>query len=369
MRLSLSIRGAGHHPGSWRHSGLSLDRLARADYYGGIAAAAEQAGFGLLYLDYPASAGQGIALEPFTLLSYLSAITSRIGIGAPAETAVSEPFGFARILAAIDHLSGGRAAWLPINRGYGEPARIRSGEAETTGAAETDGFVRSDGAVRTGRLEEFREVAGKLWDSWEPGALLVDKESGRFIDSAKVHLLQHQGEHFQVRGPLSIPRPPQGRPVMIGTVPGGASAEEAAASQADILFVTPRSLEESQAFYRELRQPDRPAVLLNLQPLLAPTEREARELAERLVASCASAELASAWEQNPSVFIGTPARLAEQLAAWFDSGAADGFNLQPALLPQGLELLAAETIPLLKAGGYVREPVSGLTLRDNWGFS
>jgi alkanesulfonate monooxygenase SsuD/methylene tetrahydromethanopterin reductase-like flavin-dependent oxidoreductase (luciferase family) len=59
------------------------------------------------------------------------------------------------------------------------------------------------------------EVVKGLWNSWDDDALILDKATGRFADPAKVRKLDHKGKYFSAKGPLPVPRSPQGQPVII----------------------------------------------------------------------------------------------------------------------------------------------------------
>ena len=165
----------------------------------GLALKAEGVGADLLLLGY---GGFGVDDEPLIQASALIGATRRIGLCAAATTALGEPFTLARGFAALDHLSGGRAAWQVM---LAPPSAM-------TPFAHRPSLSAGDAGLR-GR--EFVDVAFALWDSWSPDALVDDRAVGRFSDPEKVRAIGHEGAWFQVRGPLNTPRPPQGRPVII----------------------------------------------------------------------------------------------------------------------------------------------------------
>jgi N-acetyl-S-(2-succino)cysteine monooxygenase len=142
--------------------------------------------------------------DPLTLLPALAAVTQHIGLVATATTSYNEPYHLARKFASLDHISGGRAGWNMVTSSnvseaynFGREAHYEHGE-------------RYDRAV------EFVEVVKGLWDSWEDQAFIRDRESGRYFDPAKLHVLNHKGKHFSVRGPL-VGEAAAGPP---GAVPG-----------------------------------------------------------------------------------------------------------------------------------------------------
>ena len=192
--------------------GTDMARQFRA-----MAQTAERGGLDAVWLGHgPVAAGP----DPLPLLGSLIALTQRIGLGAAWSTDHAEPFHVARVFATLDHLSAGRTAWL-----FGQPddpALFAHVPERTAADAER-------------RATELIGVVLQLWDSWEDEAFLVDVPSGRFADPARVHPIHHDGEHFSVRGPLNVPRPPQGNPVLVQVLTSGALPH----SSAEILLADP----------------------------------------------------------------------------------------------------------------------------------
>ncbi|XID90917.1 NtaA/DmoA family FMN-dependent monooxygenase [Paenibacillaceae bacterium WGS1546] len=414
LHLALSVQGAGYSIGSWRQSSAKPGKLHDAAYYYRLAQTAEQGKLDLLFLD-SASAGErlratgkepGLPLEPFTLLGGVASVTRRIGLGAAVSASALEPFGVARQLAALDHLSGGRLAWQPI------PQDSR----ELTCGLGTQALSPSE---QESRLQEFIEVAELLWNSWEEGAVIANRETGRYIDSSKVHLIQHAGKHFRVRGPLSIPRSPQGQPVRIAASAASAYQQAADLDSAELVFSYRPSLEEAIEFRAALRQriasrgrtPDAVKVLATVSPILGTTEEEARHKAAELY-EWADPEIGRAYLSDwlnedladypldtdssripglreaveavnlphaalrehsrralaltgTHIFIGTPQQLADWMEAWHAGNGCDGFHLQLPLLRGELDDLVAHVIPELQRRGLYRTEYAGNTLRDH----
>ena len=215
--------------------------------------------------------------EPFTLLSALAASTERIGLCATCATTYNEPYTVARMFASLDHLSGGRAGWNFV-----------------TGANREDAFNFSHKehvphAQRYERAEEFADVVLGLWDSFDDDAFLRDKETGRVFDPARIHVANHKGKHFSVRGPLSMARPPQGHPVLIQA---GKSepAREVSARVADAVFTSQTTLADAQEFYADVkgrlgkfgRAPDDLKIMPGVAVFTGRTAAEAEEKYERL---------------------------------------------------------------------------------------
>jgi FMN-dependent oxidoreductase (nitrilotriacetate monooxygenase family) len=427
LHLNAFLMSTGHHEASWRlpesdpHAGTSLAHFTR------LAQTAERGKFdSVFFADSPVlwgSVGRRpvSAVEPTVLLAALAAATERIGLIATASTSYNSPYNLARRFASIDHLSGGRAGWNVVT---------------TAGADAARNFGLDDQPLHRYRYEraaEFLDVAFKLWDSWDDDAIVADKEAGVWADSDLVRAIEHSGPHFSVRGPLDIPRSPQGHPVI---VQAGSSEDGKglAARYAEAVFTAQQTLEEAQAFYNDLkvrtavtgRNPEGIKILPGIVPVLGGTEAEAlrreRELDDLIRPEYARIELAKTLRVTPDdlpldrelpadlpdedeiegaksrytlivelarrerltvreligrlgggrghrTFAGTPEQVADALESWFLAGAADGFNIMPAALPSGLEEFVDHVVPLLQARGLFREEYTGSTLREHYGLA
>jgi alkanesulfonate monooxygenase SsuD/methylene tetrahydromethanopterin reductase-like flavin-dependent oxidoreductase (luciferase family) len=140
-------------------------------------------------------------LEPITLLSALSAVTSQVGLLATASASYTEPYNLARMFASLDHLSHGRAGWNVVTSSMPE-------EAMNFGL---DGNI--DHGNRYERAAEYLDVVKALWDSVEDKAILLNRGIGFFADPQRIHRINHASKYLKVRGPLNVPRPLQGHPV------------------------------------------------------------------------------------------------------------------------------------------------------------
>ena len=265
-----------------------------------------------------------------------------------------------------------------------------------------------------------------LWDSWDEGALPIDKASATFFDPNKLHVLNHVGKNFKVRGPLTIPRSPQGQPVL---VQAGSSddGKTLAASVAEVIFTIQRDLAGAQAFYKDIkaraiahgRNPQHALVLPGVMPIIGRTRQEAQDRYEQLQAlihpeaglnalsrtlgvdmlgadidgplpevdasklqSRATGIIETARKHQMTVrevyeklvvskghrqLIGTAAEVADDLQEWFEQGGADGFNVMPAQMPDGLNDFAEFVIPELQRRGLFRTAYEGTTLRQHLG--
>ncbi|TDF95430.1 LLM class flavin-dependent oxidoreductase [Paenibacillus piri] len=430
LHLGAFVYGVGHHIAAWRYPETNTQGLFTFDFYKRFAQTAERGKFDMIFIeDIPALPEHletsvqytvPVRAEPLTLLSGLASVTSRIGLAGTVSTTYSEPYHVARKFASLDHLSRGRAAWNAVttsmeitSQNFGQDHHL-------------------DHSVRYERAEEFVEVVTSLWDSWEEDALHIDKASGLFADADKVHAIDHRGRFFNVKGPLSVPRTPQGRPVL---VQAGSSdtGQNFAAKTAEVVFTAWQTLEEAQAFYDSLkgrmerygRSRDQLKILPGVLPVIGSREREAKEkeaqlqelvlpevglsMVSRTLRIDLSAypldgpvpDLPDAAEINGGksryqllvdmarreqltirqlvarvtgarghkTISGTPEQIAGHLESWFVNGGCDGFNIMPPYLPGGLDEFVEQVIPILQARGLYRTEYSGTTLREHLGLS
>ncbi|MFJ8675341.1 LLM class flavin-dependent oxidoreductase [Streptomyces sp. NPDC093589] len=425
LHLNLFLMGVGHHEAAWRHPRTDATRVADIAHFQALARTAEDAAFDSVFLAdglevrSPVQYGLVNHFEPLTLLSAIAAVTTRIGLIGTASTGFSEPFNLARQFASLDHLSHGRAGWNIVTSAGDRAAQNFNRDANQAHAE------------RYERAAEFLDVTRALWDSWEEDALLLDRESGAYADPSKVHEIGHAGRHFRVRGPLNVPRSPQGRPLL---VQAGSSKDGTAfaARYAEAVFTAQQTLADAQDFFRDLkrqaaghgRDPEGIKVLPGIVPVIGSTESEAlaldRELNElitpRRAVSVLSTTLGVDLTDHPldaplpelppvaavngaksrfelirdlaeregltlrqligrlgggrghQVFAGTPEQIADFIEEWFRQGAADGFNVMPPVLPSGLDDFVEQVLPLLRKRGLFREEYTGTTLREHYGL-
>src|SRR4051794_21767436 len=252
MKLGLFLAGTGHHIASWRDPGVTSDANADLGQYIEVTQTAERALFDFVFnADSNSTFGPddpemwkrtavAMRIEPLTLLGALAAVTSRIGLISTATTTYLDPFHVARMFATLDQLSEGRVGWNVVTSSAASEALNFSHAAH----------VPHD--QRYERAAEFIEVAQGLWDSWEDDAHVLDQNGGLFFEPAKLHLLHHKGKHLTGRGPLMVPRPRQGQPVIVQAGQSEAGLELAART-AEVLFTVSQNLEASKKFYAELK--------------------------------------------------------------------------------------------------------------------
>ncbi|BAY34454.1 xenobiotic compound monooxygenase, DszA family, A subunit [Nostoc carneum NIES-2107] len=430
LRLGAFLPDAGHHVAAWRHPQAQADGGLNIQHYTQLAQTAERGKFDMVFLADGLAVwdrGQGkeafsrsgqfsVHFEPLTLLSALSVVTKKIGLVATASTTYEEPFHLARKFASLDYLSGGRAGWNVVTS---------SAEAAAKNFSQEEHLQH---ALRYERATEFLEVVTKLWDSWEDDALIRDKKSGLYFHPDKLHIPNHKGKHFSVRGPLNVARPVQGYPVIVQA--GSSEAgQELAARTAEVIFTAQQTLKEAQAFYASVkgrlakygRSPEHLKIMPGVFPIIGSTEQEAKEKYQQLqdlihpsvgvglLSGLTGHDLSSypldgplpdlldtnggksrlqlikdlAQRENLTIrqlylwiagarghrtILGTPEQIADQLEEWFLNDGADGFNIMPPWLPGGLDEFVDFVIPELQRRGLFRTEYEGGTLRENLGL-
>jgi FMN-dependent oxidoreductase (nitrilotriacetate monooxygenase family) len=272
---------------------------------------------------------------------------------------------------------------------------------------------------RYDRGDEVLEACCALWDGWDADALVMDKARGVFADPSKVRRADYAGRYVRTRGPLSMPRSPQGRPVLLqaGASPRG---REFAARWAEAIFCTPHSLADAQEFYRDMktrtaayRAPSACKVLPSIAVVIGETDSIAREKAAYLdslidpelllagnsqllgtdlskhetseavlaaagnqgiqgshdrvvqVAAAEGISFAEAARRPRSLLTGTAETIADHMEHWFRNEACDGFVVWPTVFPLMFEEFGRFVVPELQRRGLFRREYSGRTLREN----
>ncbi|MCZ2201321.1 MAG: LLM class flavin-dependent oxidoreductase [Cylindrospermopsis raciborskii PAMP2012] len=429
FHLGAFIQATGHHVSAWRHPEAQIDAGSNFQHYRKITQTAERGLFDAVFLaDSPGiwrgtpetqkRNGKLVHFEPVTLFAALSSVTKSIGFIATASTTYEEPYNLARKFASLDYLSNGRAGWNVVTTG------------NENAAANFGLEYHPEHGERYERAEEFVEVVKGLWDSWEDDAFLRNRESGIYFDPDKLHVLNHKGKYFSVKGPLNVGRPPQGYPVI---VQAGASeaGRELAARTAEVIFTANQTLRDAQEFYSDIkgrlakygRSPEDLKIMPGAFPVIGRTEEEAlekyefiqslihpdvawgilatyykgvdlsgyslddiapelpsetnnnksrlklvRDLANRGTLTLRQLYMALATARGHRTIIGTPETIADQLEDWFNNGAADGFNIMPPVLPTGLDDFVDLVVPILQKRELFRTEYEGNTLREHLGL-
>ncbi|HEY6869988.1 MAG TPA: LLM class flavin-dependent oxidoreductase [Novosphingobium sp.] len=426
LHLGAFMRPIAIHTGAWRYPGAWPDANFNLSHMVQMTRTLEAAKFDAFFmadqlavLNMPVDALKRshtvTSFEPLTLLSALAMVTERMGLVATASTTYDLPYHVARRFSSLDHLTKGRAGWNVV----------------TTGNPETSYNFGSDPHLAHGdrydRAREFYEVVTGLWDSWADDAFVRDVASGIYSDPAKMHVLNHQGPEFSVRGPLNIARPVQGWPVIFQA---GASeaGRQLAAETAEVIFNALLSLEKAKEFYADIkrrmiaygRDPDHLKILPAAFVMVGDTVEEARakhahldslvhydsgihslsiavghdvsgfdpdgplpELPESNASQSTQARtIALAREQGLTIrqlaakvgsyaglaFVGTPQTIADEMETWLEERGSDGFNVMFPYIPGGLVDFTQKVVPELQRRGLFRREYEGTTLREHLGL-
>ncbi len=426
LHLTAFMRPVSLHTGAWRYPGAYADANFNFEHLKAFAQKLEAAKFDAFFMaDHLAVLNMPVealkrshtvtSFEPFTLLSALAAVTDKIGLAATASTTFDEPYHIARRFASLDHISQGRAAWNIVTTSNPDSA-LNFGKDEHVEHGE-----------RYKRAREFYDVVTGLWDSFADDAFIRDQESGIFFDPSKMHVLDHHGDDFNVRGPLNIARPVQGWPVIVQagqSEPG----RQLAAETAEVVFCAPRDIVESKKLYADLksrlaaagRAPSSLKILPAAFIVLGDSLEEAKQKRAKLdslvhydsgIASLSIAlghdvsgfdpddylpqipetnasksgraqVLKLAEEEKLTVrqlaqryggysglaFVGTVESVADEMQKWLEEDASDGFTVVFPFLPQGLDDVAERLVPELQRRGIFRTDYEGSTLREHLGL-
>jgi alkanesulfonate monooxygenase SsuD/methylene tetrahydromethanopterin reductase-like flavin-dependent oxidoreductase (luciferase family) len=383
LHLAAALDGAGWHPAAWREPTARPEELFQAGYWADLVAAAERGlldfvtfedGLGLQSSRFDSLDGRTDQvrgrLDAVLVAARIAPLTNHIGLVPTATTTHTEPFHLSTALATLDYVSQGRAGWRP-------QLSARPNEAAHFGRREVPAFSwenRDDPQVVRKLIELFDEAADvvevvrRLWDSWEDDAVIRDAATGRFIDRDKLHYIDFVGEHFSVKGPSIVPRPPQGQ-LPVTTLAHQAVVYEFAARGADLVYITPHDLDQARSIVEQVRTAER-AVGRGGEPLrvyadiVVYVDDEPGEAAVRKVRLDA---LDASGGSDAFVFTGTPDRLAELLLSWQTAG-IEGFRLRPGALPHDLDAIVNGLVPSLQARGAFRTSYTEVTLRERLGL-
>ena len=417
MSIAAFMMRYGHHVAAWRHPDTDLATNPFKVFREQVRSAEKACLDAVFFADSVALTGAP-SLEPLTLLSALAASTEKIGLIATATTTYNEPYTVARQFASLDLLSDGRAGWNLVT---------------SDNAAEAANFGREQHvahADRYARAREFHQVVTGLWNSWDPDAFTNDKNGTLPYDPAKLHKLNHRGDHFAVAGPLNVAPSSQGRPVVV-QAGGSETGRDLAAATAEVVFTAQPTLAKAQAFYRDIkdrviakgRKPESVKIMPGIFAVVGRTQQEADakfaqlqsliepkaglallgrmignfdlsgypldgplpELPETQDGQRSRQQLLTDLAQGENLTIrqlyeriaggrghftvvGTPQLVADKMQEWFENGAADGFNFMAPALPGGLDDFLELVIPELQRRGLFRTAYEGSTLRSHLGL-
>ncbi|RED65343.1 NtaA/DmoA family FMN-dependent monooxygenase [Cohnella phaseoli] len=427
LKLATTLIAPRAASGGWRHPGAEAYAKEPISYYAELARKAEDGKLDYLFQpdQYRVSAttdrefqhNVNVWPEPVTLLTAMAAFTKRIGLAATISTTYNEPYHVARMMATLDHLSGGRASWNIV---------------QSIGELEAPNFKndhRPKQEERDTHSAAFVDVVKELWDSWEDDAIIADKEAGIFADPGKIHIVGHESKWFSVKGPLNVARPTQGYPVLIQAGQSD-SFKERAAQNADVIFTMLNDLTQARQFYKDVKQrlskygrtSEELLIMPGLHLHVGTTMEEAREKQQYLtelerfdtrldrISFMLGIEITEQMLDGPLpvaheglvtakykrnkeladrqgwttvrqlhrhleeigghlTLIGTPVQIADRLEEWLVNEGADGFTYIPNILPSGLDDLVDLVIPELQNRGLFRKAYEHTTLRGNLGLS
>jgi len=423
-----------NYAASWRHPETEAGFLT-PDYYQNIARTLERGKFHLAFIDdrlampsrYEDSVAEAVRhgvrvvkLDLVPVVMAMALATRNLGVGATYSTTYYAPFHIARLFSTLDHFTGGRIAWNVVTS-------LNDSEAQNFGLER-----HLDHDTRYDQADESMKVVFGLWDTWEEDALILDKDRGIFADPAKVHRLDHHGEWFLSRGPLTVPRSPQGHPVII-QAGQSARGREFAAHWGELIFVIFPSIETCRAYYKDIKEravnygktPETIKVMPAVYVVVGETEvivQEKLALIEGLAHPIDSLTLLSevfnydfgqhaldeplsdnalgsitglrgfldrvvdlSGNKNPTVrdflehsgrgtlrelpvFKGTPQQVADEMETWFTEGACDGFVLAATHMPGAYEDFVRLVVPELQRRGLFQKEYSSSNLRENLGL-
>jgi FMN-dependent oxidoreductase (nitrilotriacetate monooxygenase family) len=419
-------------PSSWRHP-QSRDDAHSADYYQEIARVLEAGKFHMAFFDdrlaMPDRYGNDHAhtveygiratkMDPLIVLMTMSAVTTKLGLASTCSTTYFEPFDVARRFATLDLMTDGRAAWNVVTS-------VNDGEAHNMGREE---HLAHD--LRYDRADEFMEVVLGHWDTWDDGAIVIDKKTGRYADPSKVKRLDHKGKFFKSRGPFTVPRSPQGHPVVIQAGASG-RGQRFAGRWGEVIFAAARNTEQGKEAYQAVkgeaarlgRNPDHISICNILMPVAGATKAEAEDkmatisklpleidalslLAEALNFDFASkgidepftteeltgmqgmlgirdGVLRKSGKTNPSArdfinfsgrgqtesaVVGGPKEIADVMEDMFGNHGCDGFVVAATHVPGAYADFVRHVIPELQRRGLYHKDYVGKTLRENLGL-
>jgi len=420
-------------PASWRHPDSRTDFLS-AEYYREIARILERGKFHMAFFDdrlaMPDRYGDDhqhtveygircVKLDPVVVLMTMAMATDRLGVGSTCSTTYYEPFHVARMFATLDQMTAGRAAWNVVTS-------LNDGEALNMGRASAPAHDE-----RYDRADEFMEIVLGHWQSWADDALIVDKVSGRFADASKVARLDYAGQFLQSRGPFTVPRTPQGQPVVIQAGQSG-RGRRFAGRWAEVVFTSAPTLDSARAGYAAVRaevgaagrDPDNVKICNLVMPVTGVSRAEAEDkmavltrlplevdqlslLSESLNFDfsrkgldepMSDEELAGLTGQhthrdrtialsgksNPTArdflkitgrgtvdqaVVGGPREIADHLESYIASGACDGFVVAATHVPGAYADFVQHVVPELQRRGLFHQDYEGPTLRENLGLA
>ncbi|RSS58558.1 LLM class flavin-dependent oxidoreductase [Streptomyces sp. WAC01280] len=348
LRLAVELDGDGAHPAAWRRAAHAPGDLLTPRRIARTAAAAENAGFTFVTLEdsiLPPAAGADPVgrIGSVERAAFVAASTSVLGVAPVLATTYAEPFHVSSQLSSLDHLSAGRSGWVV-------------GVEEDPAAARAWGRPLVEGPDALAReARDGLRVVRDLWDSWEDDAVIRSVSTSRYLDRKRLHAIDFTGETYSVKGPSIVPRPPQGRPVILarhGLVPAGLT---------DVALVGAATAAGTGAAGEAAKAAGVPLAFAEIEVALDTPRETARE-------RIADLERYSPWEERPDRlrYTGSADGLVSLLAEL--SAHVDGVRLLPLVLDEDLAVLSRLVLPELFVRRLAARPLPGTTLRTSLGL-
>lgn len=427
LHLGVLLFGCGHHQAAWLMPDSSIEQIGAISYYQSLAQIAERGYFDAVFFadnqSFPGKNETDIPafwFDPLINLTAISQVTERVGLVSTISSTFSNPFTASRQLLSLDHLTNGRVGWNLVTS-------MTDFEALNHNMEELPPHDK-----RYEKADEFATVMDKLFLSWDDHAFLHNRDENKLIDPSNIQPFNHEGKYFQVNGPSTTPKSPQGKPV---AMQAGASKQGVAlaAKHADAVYSVSWNLKQAKRFRKRLdeqiEKSDRPNRHIKVFPGLVTYVGHTREealakkaaLDEKLPIETALKQLSffvqqdcSDWDIDQKVpplppleeftgpkgryetileiindtqptvkellgylnaggghhtLIGTPEEIVDQMEVWFEAGVADGFNLMPPTLPGSLTDFVDLIVPEMQRRGIFREQYEGHTFREHLGLT
>jgi alkanesulfonate monooxygenase SsuD/methylene tetrahydromethanopterin reductase-like flavin-dependent oxidoreductase (luciferase family) len=346
LALALEIDAAGSHPAAWRRAVTPPDQHLAPQRLRHLGEAVERAGFtmatiedGLLPPTPPAPAGRVGGIER---AAFLAEVTSELGLVPMVSTTYTEPFHVSSALAALDHISHGRAGWIVA--ASTDPAEARAWSRPVVGDDEGRRREAADGL----------HVARALWDSWEDDAVIRDVATSRYLDRDRVHYIDFEGATYSVKGPATVPRPPQGHVVVFApaALVDPATVDVALVSGADVAAVADAARGAARA------------APLRFAEVEAALDTSTMTAAARV----ADLERSAPWPDAGRLrHIGSADGLVRLLAEL--ARHVDGVRLHPLVIDEDLAVLSKLVLPRLFVERTSARPIAGQWLRTTLGLA
>lgn len=427
VHLGVLLYGCGHHQAAWLMPDSSVEEIGDVLYYQSLAQLAEKGYFDAVFFAdnqsfhaETSSAMPAFWYDPLINLTAISQVTSHVGLVSTISSTFSNPFTVARQLLSLDHMTKGRVGWNLV-----------------TSMTDVEALNHSMSKlppreVRYEKADEFAAVMNKLFLSWDRDAFLPCRESKELVKAKSIQAFHHKGSYFNIDGPCTTPKSPQGKPV---SMQAGASKQgiSLAAKYADAVYSVSWNLKQAKRFRqrltKEVRQSENTDKQIKVFPGLVtyvghtreealakkaaldeklPLETALKQLSFFVQQDCSKWELDKAVPPLPAVesfkgpvgryetimeiihdrqptvrellgylnaggghftLIGTPAEIVDQMEKWFEAGVADGFNLMPPTLPGSLEDFVELVVPEMQKRGIFRERYEGHTFRELLGLA